>query len=147
MKVILLKDVNGLGKAGELVNAKTGYARYYLLPNGLALEGTPKNIKDWEQQVEDLKAKNEQERDDAFALKEKLDAENVTIRVKAGSGGRLFGSITSQDIAQALKDKGYDIDKKKIELKNPMKEKGDFKVPVRVYPEIVAQLGVTIEEA
>ena len=147
MKVILLKDVNGLGKAGELVNAKTGYARNYLLPNGLALEGTPKNIKDWEQQVEDLKAKNEQERDDAFALKEKLDAENVTIRVKAGSGGRLFGSITSQDIAQALKDKGYDIDKKKIELKNPMKEKGDFKVPVRVYPEIVAQLGVTIEEA
>ncbi len=147
MKVILLKDVDGLGKEGDLVNAKTGYARNFLLPNGLALEGTPANIKVWEQQVQERKEKDAQDKQEALELKEKLDQTEITIAVKAGASGRLFGSITSQDIVEELAKKGYSIDKKKIELKNPIKEKGTTKVPVRIYPEIVAQVSVTITEA
>lgn len=147
MKVILLKYVDGLGKEGDLVNAKTGYARNFLLPNGLALEGTPANIKVWEQQVQERKEKDAQDKQEALELKEKLDQTEITIAVKAGASGRLFGSITSQDIVEELAKKGYSIDKKKIELKNPIKEKGTTKVPVRIYPEIVAQVSVTITEA
>lgn len=146
MKVILLKDVNGLGKAGELVNAKTGYARNFLFPKELALEGTPANIKVWEQQEKDKKEKDAQEKAGALALKEKLDRTEVIILGKAGTAGRLFGSITSQDIAQELGKQGFSIDKKKIELKNPIKEIGTSTVSVRVYPEIVAQIKVTVTE-
>ena len=93
-----------------------------------------------------VRDRDEADKAEALALKEKLDQLDVKVIGKGGSGGRLFGSITSQDIAQALQKLGYEIDKKKIELKNPIKEKGTTKVPVRIYPEVVAQMSVTVTE-
>lgn len=147
MKVILLQAVQGLGEAGELVNAKTGYARNYLIPNGLALEGTPKNIKDWEKRVEEKKEEDAQVKAEAMALKEQLEQANVELTVKTGEGGRLFGSITAQDIADALKAQGIQVDRKRIELKSPIKETGSLTVPVRVYPEVTANLSVNVQGA
>lgn len=147
MKVILLEAVHGLGEAGELVNAKTGYARNYLIPNGLALEGTPKNIKEWEKRVEEKKEMDTQIRAEAMELKEKLEQTKVELTVKTGEGGRLFGSVTAQDIADALKAQGVIVDRKRIELKNPIKETGSLTVPVRVYPEITADLSVNVTGA
>lgn len=147
MKVILLQDVQGLGKAGELVNAKSGHARNYLIPNGLALEGTPTNIKEWEQRVAEKKEQDAREKADAMALKEQLEQTKVELTVKTGEGGRLFGSITAQDIADALKAQGIRVERKRIELKNPIKETGAFTVPVRVYPEVTADLSVQVTGA
>src|SRR5690554_5190398 len=103
MEVILLKDVKSLGKAGDLVNSKTGYARNYLLPRGLAIEATPENKKKWEEEMKNLEAKRQKEKEEALALKANLEKITVKLKAKGGEGGRLFGSITSKDIADALK--------------------------------------------
>lgn len=147
MKVILLEDVKGLGKKGELVNAKTGYARNFLFPNKKALEGTKENIEKWEEDVRMQQENKKEAQAAAENQKAELEKTSVELKMKSGEGGRLFGSITSQDIADALEKKGHKIDKKKIELKNPIKELGNFTVPVRVYPEIVAQVPVVVKEA
>lgn len=147
MKVILLEDVKGLGKKGELVNAKTGYARNFLFPNNKAKEGTKENIEQWEEEMRILAENEKEAKENAEQQKADLEKMTVELEVKSGAGGRLFGSITSQDIADALKKKGVDIDKKKIELKSPLKEVGETKVPVRVYPEIVAMVPVVVKEA
>lgn len=148
MKVILLKDVKSLGKAGELVNSKPGYARNYLLPKGLAIEATPENVKKWKEEMSELKAKRQEEKEEALKLKEKIENITVELKGKGGEGGRLFGSITSKDISDALKSKHkIDIDRKKIELKDNIKTSGITNVDIRVYPEITANLkiNVTIE--
>lgn len=147
MKVILLEAVHGLGEAGELVNAKSGYARNYLLPRGLALEGTKANIEEWEVRVKEKQENEAKEKEEALALKEKLEETKLELSVQAGEGGRLFGSITSQDICVALRDQGILVDRKKIELKNPIKETGTLTIPVRVYPEVTADLTVNVTEA
>ncbi|NLY45941.1 MAG: 50S ribosomal protein L9 [Tissierella sp.] len=145
MKVILLKDVKDLGKAGELVNSKTGYARNFLFPKGLAIEATPANLKQWEEEQEKMEAKRQKEKEEALELKAKIEKITVELKGKGGEGGRLFGSITSKDIADKLK-KQYklDIDKKKIELKDNIKSAGVTNVDIRVYPEITANLKVNV---
>lgn len=147
MKVILLKDVNGLGRAGDMVNAKTGHARNYLLPRGLAVEATPANKAKWSQEQKDKKAREEKEHKEALELKARIEELNLTFKSKAGEGGKLFGSITSGDIADKLKkEHKIDIDKRKIELKDNIKELGIVTVGVRVYPEILANLKVLVAE-
>lgn len=147
MKVILLKDVKGLGKEGDLVNAKTGYARNFLLPKGDAIEATPANVNKWKQEQKEKAEIKEQEEKDALKLKEKIESISVNIEGKAGEGGRLFGSITSSDIASALKAQHkIDIDKRKIELKDNIKTLGTTQVDLRVYPEVVATLRVSVKE-
>lgn len=145
MKVILLKDVKDLGKAGELVNSKTGYARNFLFPKDLAIEATPANLKQWEEEQKEIQAKKQKEREEALELKAKIEKITIELKGKGGEGGRLFGSITSKDIADKLK-KQYklDIDKKKIELKDNIKSTGVTNVDVRVYPEITANLKVNV---
>lgn len=145
MKVILLKDVKDLGKAGELVNSKTGYARNFLFPKDLAIEATPANLKQWEEEQKEIQAKKQKEREEALELKAKIEKITIELKGKGGEGGRLFGSITSKDIADKLK-KQYklDIDKKKIELKDNIKSAGVTNVDVRVYPEITANLKVNV---
>lgn len=145
MKVILLKDVKDLGKAGDLVNSKTGYSRNFLFPKGLAIEATPANLKQWEEEQKEIQAKKQKEREEALELKAKIEKITIELKGKGGEGGRLFGSITSKDIADKLK-KQYklDIDKKKIELKDNIKSAGVTNVDVRVYPEITATLKVNV---
>lgn len=145
MKVILIDDVKGLGKKGELVNAKTGYARNFLLPNKKALEATKQNLENWEKEQAELAQKKQEEYEAALELKSKLEGEKVTIKAKVGEGDRLFGAITSMDISSALKAQaGLDVDKKKIELKENIKSLKTLEVPVRIYPEVIANIKVEI---
>lgn len=145
MKVILLKDVKGLGKEGELVESKTGYARNFLFPKKLAVEATPTNLKKWKEDNRIKEEKRQEDISEAQALQKQLESIEVTIKAKGGSEGKLFGSVTSQDISKALK-KQYkiDVDKRKIELKENIKNPGKLKVDVRVYPEIVAKLDINV---
>jgi len=145
MKVILLKEVKGMGKEGDLVNSKDGYARNYLIPRNMAIEATSENLRKWEEAKKQEAAKKKQELEEANALKERLEKLTVEVKAKGGSGGRLFGSITSQDIAAALKEQhGVDIDKRKIEMKDNIKNAGAAEVDLKLYPEVSAKLKVNV---
>lgn len=147
MKVILTSDVEKLGKAGEMVNAKTGFARNFLLPNKLAVQATKENIKIWEEKQAELRAIERENIKNANELKEKIENIKVKIIAKTGEGDRLFGSITSMDIEKALKEQhGLDVDKKKIEMKDNIKSLGTFNVIVKVYPDINANLEVIVDK-
>lgn len=146
MKVILLKDVDTLGEKGDLVEAKTGYARNYLLPRGLGIEATKKNMEKWKEDQKDREEKAKIQEDKALKLKEEIESLTIELKAKAGEGGRLFGSITSQDIGNALKEQGnINIDKRKIELEDNIKTGGITLVNIRVYPEITAELKVNVD--
>ena len=147
MKVILKQDVKGLGKKEEIVNVSDGYARKFLLPKGLAVEATEANLNIMKTKKEAEKTKKEKELLAAKALAEKLKDITVVIRTKAGENGKLFGSITSKDISEKLKsDFNIDIDKKKINLQEPIKSLGVSEVEVKVYPEISTKMTVKIEQ-
>lgn len=147
MKVILIKDVKSFGKKGELVNAKTGYARNFLIPNGLAKEATKENLEIWEEEQKELKRIEEENIKNAKELKEKLEKISVTIKTKVGNNDKLFGSITSQDISDALKkEHDIEIDKRKIELKESIKSLGTFDINIRIYPEITAYVKVIVDK-
>ncbi|MEP6474609.1 MAG: 50S ribosomal protein L9, partial [Gemmatimonadota bacterium] len=132
MELILREDVSNLGKAGELVKVKDGFGRNFLLPRGLAYEATPGNKKRIEAESKSRTARQTAERAEATALAAKLGAVKLTIARKAGEENRLFGSITAQDIADALAEAGQPVDKRKIELEHPIKTLGFHSVPVRV---------------
>ncbi|MDR5658879.1 50S ribosomal protein L9 [Serpentinicella sp. ANB-PHB4] len=147
MKIILNKDVKDLGKKGEVVNTSDGYARNFLFPRKLAVEATPQNLKKLEQ---DKKAQNEKEKailEEAKALGKKLEEIEVEIKTKAGEGGRLFGSVTSKDISdKAKKISGVKLDKRKINLPDPIKTLGVTNVEVKLHPEVTATLKVHVKE-
>lgn len=145
MKVILKQDVKGLGSAGELVNAKTGYARNFLIPNNLAVEATKENKQKWEEEHARMKAEFEQNKAEAEELKDKLEKSEILVLKKAGADGRLFGSVTSGDISDSLEKEGFNIDKKKIELGDNLKEAGEYTVNIRVFPEMLAQVKVIVK--
>lgn len=147
MKIILLEDVKGLGKAGDLINAKDGYARNFLFPRNLAIEATPANMKKWEERKKIEEAKEEEEYKKAIETKEKIEKLTLELKGKAGEGGRLFGSITSKDISEALmKQHKINIDRRKIELKDNIKSLGVTTVEIKVYPEVSANLKVNVIE-
>lgn len=145
MKVILKADVKGVGKKGEMINASDGYARNYLFPRELAMEASEGNIKTLEhQKAKEVKRKSE-ELSNAKEFAKKIDELGVTIKVKTGDNGKLFGSITSKDIAEEVKKQhGVDIDKKKIILEDAIKITGTYDIDVKVYPEVHGKLKVTI---
>ncbi len=148
MKVILLEDVKGLGKKGELVNSKTGYFRNFLSPKNLAIEATAENKKKWEEEQAKMLADFKANQAAALELKEELEKLELKLSAKAGADGRLFGSVTAGDIAAELnKSHGYDIDKKKIEMGDPIKALGRYSLNIRVFPEIAAKLSLTVVEA
>lgn len=147
MKVILQQDVKGQGKKGQLIEVSDGFARNFLLPRGLAVEASAANVNVLNTQQAAKAHHMEAERQKAEALAKALSTISLRISVKAGEGGRLFGSVTAKEIAQELKTShGIDIDKRKIELDAPIKAYGSYEVPVRLYPEIVAKLSVTVGE-
>ena len=147
MKVILLEDVKSLGKKGEIVNVNDGYARNFIFKKNLGLEATPKNLNDLK-----LKKKNDEKLaaehlEKAQNLAKELADKSVTLSIKAGSDGRTFGSVSSKEIAVAVKEQlGYDLDKKKMSLKEPIKNIGTFHVPMKLHPKVTVELTVNVKE-
>ncbi|HHT74071.1 MAG TPA: 50S ribosomal protein L9 [Firmicutes bacterium] len=137
MKVILQKDVKNLGKQGQIVEVAEGYARNFLMPRGLAVEASAGNLRQVEQQKKAEAAKSARELQQAQAVAEKLIGKGITISAKVGGAGKLFGSITSQEVADQLKEQlAVDIDKRKIDLKEPIKSLGSYSVTARIHPEV-----------
>ena len=148
MKVILIEDVKSLGKKGQMVNVSNGYARNMLFPKKLGVEATPKNINDLKLQKahEDKVAKENLEA--AKKFKEELETKQVTVSIKVGENGRTFGSVSTKEISEAAKAQlGYEIDKKKMQLANPIRELGTTMVPVKLHPLVTAELKVVVKEA
>lgn len=146
MKVILKQDVKGLGKKDQMVEASDGYARNFLFPKGLAVEASASNINVMKTKNEAEKQRKDREIAQAKALAEKIKKTTVTLKVKAGENGKLFGSITSKDVSEALKAQHkLDIDKKKIVMPEALKSIGTCEVEVKLYPEISSKLTVKVE--
>lgn len=146
MQVILKEDVKNLGKAGEIVNVKDGFGRNFLLPRGLAIDATAKNINQLEHQKRVIVQRSKKIANDAQSLADRLSQVSVILNAKAGDEDRLFGSVTSADISEALKQKGFDIDKKKIILEEPIKRLGEHAVRIKLHPEISAELKVFVNK-
>lgn len=145
MIVILNKDIKGTGKAGDVVKVSDGYARNMLLPKGWATEATEGNVRHLEKQKAIAAEKKAAEKAAAQELAKKIETLTVTIKTKAGDGGKIFGSITSKDIAEALKkEHKIDVDKKKIQLGNPIKSVGEMSVTIKLYPEVSTTLKVAV---
>lgn len=144
MKVILQKDVKNLGKKGEAVEVSEGYARNYLVPRGLVVMATDANLRTLKKEQDAKQNRKEREKKEAEQLAEKISKIRVDVTAKAGEAGRIFGSVTSADIAAALERKGVKVDKRKIELKDPIKVLGEYTVDVRVYQEMSATLTVKV---
>lgn len=145
MKVILLADVKGKGKAGDVIKVNDGFARNMLFPKGLAKEATAGNLKNLEKQKAEAAAEEAANRAKAKELAAELEKITVKIETKAGDNGKLFGSITSADIAAACKEQfGFEVDKKKINLDAPIKTAGNSELTVKLYPEVAAKLKVEV---
>ena len=144
IEVILREDIKSLGRAGEMVRVKPGYARNYLLPKGLAYEATEGNRKRIAAETRVRSARDQAERTEAERLAGTLSGLELKLSSKAGEEGKLFGSITSQDIADALARQGYTIERRRIEMDHPIKSTGSHTVSVRLHPEVHAELRVSV---
>jgi len=140
MKIILKEDLEKLGKCGEVIQVKDGYARNYLFPKNLAIPATKGNLRSIEELTRQKKFRDEKKKKGAEKLKSDLEKNSITAEVKVGEEDRVFGSVTSQDIAELLKEKGFDIDKRKVELEEPIKALGVYTVPIKIDAELVANL-------
>lgn len=144
MKVILKENIETLGHIGDIVKVAPGYARNYLLPKGLAVEATEKNAKALEHVKRQMAYKKNKALESAKALAARLGELQIQLLHKAGEEGKLFGSVTNMEIAAFLNDKGFEIDRKSIVLSEPIKQLGEFTVPVKIHPEVSANLKVTV---
>lgn len=145
MKIILKEDYATLGHIGEIVKVADGYARNFLIPKGVAVRATDGNLKQFESMKEAILKKKAKVRESAEELCEKISAEKLTFLKKAGEDDKLFGSVTNKDIAAALKEKGIDIDKRTVHIKEHIKHLGDFKASVKLHPEVTVEIDVTVE--
>ena len=136
MKVILLKDIESLGSAGEVVEVKNGYGRNFLIPRNEALIASAANMAQFESRRKQQETLAERDRRAAEILAKKLEADSITAQVKVGEEDRLFGSVTAQHIAELLDEKGYEIDRRAIHLEDPIRELGVYNVEVRLHPEV-----------
>lgn len=145
MKVILLADVKGQGKKGELKSVSEGYARNFLFPQKLAVEANDATLQQLKSQQAAVAKREAQELQMAKDLAQKLDDQKVVIMAQSGEGGRLFGAITSKHIADALLQAGYTVDKRKIQLHDPIKSLGGHQVQIKLHPEVTAKVNVFIQ--
>lgn len=147
MKVILSQDVKGQGKKGQLVDVSDGYAKNFLFPKKLAVEANASNMNEMKNREEALRHKRETERAAALAAAERFKSVSVKVPAKGGSAGRLFGSVTSKEIAEALKEQfALDIDKRSIVLDEPIRQFGAYELKIKLFPEITATMRVEIVE-
>lgn len=148
MEVILLQDVKSLGKKGDKVTINDGYARNYILPKKIGIEATPKNLNELK-----LKKANEEKRkkeiyEEAKAFAELINKKPIVVKIKSGEGGKTFGSVSSKEISVAAKEQhGLEIDKKKLQLSEPLKSLGTFSVPVKLHPKVTGELTIKVIEA
>lgn len=146
MKVILKSDVSKLGRAGALIDVSDGHARNFLIPKGLAVEATPGKMAEWKAEQARLKAKDEKDKHFALELQKKLQSKSITIEGRAGENGKLFGSITAAQIAEALEAQ-HDLknfDKRDVKLDEPVKNAGNFKFSIKLYPGIQADMTLVV---
>ncbi|HSM85470.1 MAG TPA: 50S ribosomal protein L9 [Candidatus Limnocylindrales bacterium] len=146
MEVILKEDVPKLGHRGDVVKVAEGYGRNYLLPRKLAIEATHANKAVIEQMKQSAVRRSAVEKADSEALARQLDAVSLSFQRKAGEKDHLFGSVTSSDIAEALEHQGFNIDRRKIQLNEPLKSIGEFEVPIRLHRDVTSKIKVTVEK-
>lgn len=145
MKVILLQNVKGLGKQGDVVNAKDGYATNYLFPKNLAIKANEDNMNMLANQIKLKEEQKQQEKQNALDLYNKINNQSFELKVKAGSGKRLFGSVTSKEIAEEIsKVCNIEIDKRKIELSENIKEQGEKEITIKLHPEVTAKVKIIV---
>ncbi|WP_096202907.1 50S ribosomal protein L9 [Bacillus sp. FJAT-45350] len=146
MKVIFQQDVKGKGKKGEVKNVSEGYARNYLLPNKLAVEATQGNIKSLDNQKKSEQKKEQEELEVAKKYKEELESLTIEVKAKSGEGGRLFGAVSTKQIAETLSKMKKKVDKRKIMLDDPIRALGYTNVPIKIHPEVIATVKVHVVE-
>ena len=147
MKVILLEDVKSLGKKGEVVNVNDGYARNLLFKKNLGIEATKQNLNDLKLQTQNNDKLEAERLEEAKKLAKELEEKEVVLAIKTGSDGRVFGSVSTKEIAEAAKEQlGYELDKKKMHLKDAIKSIGTFHVPVKLHPKVTVELKVVVKE-
>ena len=147
MEVILRQAVENLGKPGEVVKVSNGYARNYLLPRGVAFEATPGNLKRIQQERDRLEAAENERRTAAQGLATKLEQVQLTFSARVGDEGKLFGSVTSADVAQQLEAQGYHIEKRQIDLHEPIKALGVYRIPIRLHADVKPEIRVWVIKA
>jgi large subunit ribosomal protein L9 len=146
MKVILKDDIRNVGKMGQIVDVADGFARNYLVPRGLAVEANIKNLKSLEHERKIIQEKAKRIKNSAQTLSDKISTMTLVIKAKAGDEGKLFGAVTSMDIAEVLKNEGIEMDKKKIFLDEPIKRLGSYSINIKIHPDISTQLNVQVVE-
>jgi large subunit ribosomal protein L9 len=146
MKVILQQDVANLGKKGEVKDVAPGYARNHLMPRGIAVEATAQRLREWKQQKDKEDMIHRKQEEEAQLMADRITQTELIFKMPAGDGGRLFGSVTPGDVAIKLGEMGYDVDKKKIEFHEPVKSIGNYQLTVRLYPGVLAKLGIKVEK-
>jgi large subunit ribosomal protein L9 len=147
MKVILKENVDNLGRIGDIVKVAPGYARNFLLPKGLAVEATERNAKALEHTKRQMEYKRNKELEQARAFAARIGAVTLTVAHQAGEEGKLFGAVTSMELADRLKAQGIEVDRKKLQLAEPIKHLGEFEVAVKLTPEVSATFKVVVERA
>ncbi|WP_432821725.1 50S ribosomal protein L9 [Trichloromonas sp.] len=147
MNIILTENVEGLGTIGDLVKVKPGYARNYLIPGGIAVEANTRNVKQLEHQKRQLERKMQKLTQAAELLKQKIEAVTCSFAHRAGEDGKLFGSVTSMEIEAKLAEAGVEVDRKKIQLVEPIKALGNFEVPVKLQAGVIATIKITVVAA
>ena len=146
MRIVLRQDFESLGFEGDTVDVARGYARNYLIPKGIGVEASHANLKALEMRKDKIMAKRVKDKEEAERIKEKISQVTVGIRQKAGAEGKLYGSVTTRDIAQELEKEGIVVDRRKISLDEPIRALGEFNVAIRLYPEVMANIKVVIEQ-
>jgi len=144
MEIILRQGVENLGKPGDVVNVKAGYARNYLLPHGLAYEATPGNLKRIQQERDRLEAAENDRRAGAQGVAEKLEQVSLTFSARVGEEGKLFGSVTASDIAEQLASQGFQVERRLIDLHEPIKALGVYRVPIRLHADVKPEIRVWV---
>ncbi|MDP6737240.1 MAG: 50S ribosomal protein L9 [Nitrospinaceae bacterium] len=144
MKLLLKEDVTGLGFCGDEIEVKDGYGRNFLIPNGKALLATPKNLKQFKHQKSIVNGRLKKVKAAADALAQEIEKVTCTLKKKVGDQGKLFGSVTTQEISESLRAQGVELDRRKIQLGEPIKSPGDFEVPIKLHPDVTAKVKVIV---
>jgi large subunit ribosomal protein L9 len=144
MKVILLSDLHHVGRRGDVITAKPGYARNYLIPQGLAVQASHGNLKWFEGQKKKIDERAGRERQSAAEVATRLDGTSITVRKRAGESQTLYGSVTATEIAKALAEQGFEVDRRRIDLEGGIKTLGEHEVRIALHPEVIAAVKVTV---